>query len=129
MPRTVHCKSQPRVACCAPFVILSAFSLPNRHEMLIKEPQEVSFLGAMQGASFPHGKCPGEGHCFHPCFHDGFRSNSALLIVFYIILGELFFLSRYMPHSWKTWEKGRMLCGIRRRLTQVGIIFTDEPLG
>lgn len=34
-----------------------------------------------------------------------------------------------MPHSWETGEIGRMLHGIRTRLTQVGIIFTDEPFG
>lgn len=131
-PELLTAKLSPRVACCAPILIPSAFSLPKRHEMLLKEPQEFSFwfFGGSARSQLPHRKCPQPGHCFHPCFHNGFGSNPALVVVFFnIILGALFFLSPYKPHSWETWEMGRMLHGIRRRLTQVGIIFTDEPLG
>lgn len=72
------------------------------------------------------GSPPREGTAFTSVFTDGFGSNPAL-VVFYIILGRLFF--SFPLNSWETWEMGRMLHRIRTCLTQVGIIFTDEPLG
>lgn len=116
----VHPSSFPQPSPCPTDMRCSSKSPKN---------SAFGFLGATQGANIPCGKCPQRGHCFHLCFHRWFWVKSSPSVVFYIILCGLFFLSPYMPHSWEMWEIGRMLNGIRTRLTQVGIIFTDEPLG